>query len=186
MTFSRAWPSGVTDDVTIVTAAALNQLDVDHARAVDGSAGGTYGNVAEIRFTGDFAVEGTVTLDGDTANIAYRAEDLTNANHTLHGEADYYFIPVATSNKNLTLATTTAPVPPIGTVITIRTVSPTPANAFVAYVLSEGNATPIVSLTNDSAGEDGSSWVKCIRRAGGWRAVEWGGDILFDATGLIP
>ena len=42
MTFSLIWPSGLTDGISTVDAAELEQLDTDHAAAIDGTNGGTY------------------------------------------------------------------------------------------------------------------------------------------------
>lgn len=42
MSFSLIWPSGLTDHISTVDSAQLEQLDIDHANALDGLDGGAY------------------------------------------------------------------------------------------------------------------------------------------------
>jgi hypothetical protein len=51
MTFALIWPSGLTDHISTVDSTQLEQLDEDHANALDGKNGGTYSLASQLRLT---------------------------------------------------------------------------------------------------------------------------------------
>ncbi len=52
MTFARAKPAGWTNDTTTITADQINQIDIDHANALDMVGGGSYALGGDITITG--------------------------------------------------------------------------------------------------------------------------------------
>lgn len=58
MSFSRANPLGWAL-YEVLTSAQMNALDIDHANAIDGAAGGTYAPTSKIQFDGDVEWAGT-------------------------------------------------------------------------------------------------------------------------------
>lgn len=64
MTFSRVNPSGWSDG-QLLTASQMNDLDSDHADAIDGAAGGTYSPSSAITISGSgLTVAGALTASG--------------------------------------------------------------------------------------------------------------------------
>lgn len=105
MSFSRVNPGGwaLNDPFT---PAQMNQLDIDHSRAVDGLNGGTYANASTIQFDGRFTTTSITELQGtnsfgsgpgDTQAFAGAAQFLSTAQ----------FDDDATFNGDVTLAGTT-------------------------------------------------------------------------------
>ncbi len=52
MTFSRVKPGGYTDDIDLLPAAELDQLDINTSQAVDGTAGGSFSPSSALQFGG--------------------------------------------------------------------------------------------------------------------------------------
>lgn len=75
MSFSRAKSTGWTDNVDTITAAEMNQIDVNQSRALDGTAGGIYTPSAalDIRGTAGVIINGT----GSATRLRYGSRSLT-------------------------------------------------------------------------------------------------------------
>lgn len=76
MTFARVNPTGWTDGVTSLTSIQLNQLDIDHMRALDGAAGGVYNPSSPLVIGG--AGLTTAELTAATSDIAALEGRLTS------------------------------------------------------------------------------------------------------------
>lgn len=151
MTFSRAKPTGWTDNVDTITAAQINQIDLNQSRAIDGNAGGTYtpsgaltlGGSAGVTIgasntlavagalnvSGTETVTGQVVLSGNNAGIGLRLLTLGDADQTVQGATrDVLMIPVTlTANRAYTILGT-SPVPKTGHVLRIVRASVNMAN----------------------------------------------------------
>lgn len=151
MTFSRAKPTGWTDNVDTITAAQINQIDLNQSRAIDGNAGGTYipsgaltlGGSAGVTISasntltvagaldvsGTETVTGQVVLSGNNAGIGLRLLTLNDADQTVQGATrDVLIIPVTlTANRAYTILGT-SPVPKTGHVLRIVRASVNMAN----------------------------------------------------------
>lgn len=151
MTFSRAKPTGWSDNVDTITAAQINQVDLNQSRAIDGNAGGTYTPSAAITLAGNAGitigasntltvagsmvvsgtetVTGQVVLSGNNAGIGLRLLMLNDADQTVQGATrDVLTIPATlTANRAYTILGTT-PVPKTGHVLRIARASIDMAN----------------------------------------------------------
>lgn len=142
MTFSRAKPTGWTDNVDTITAAQINQIDLNQSRAIDGNAGGTYtpsgaltlGGSAGVTITasntlavagslnvsGTETVTGQVVLSGNNAGIGLRLLTLNDADQSVQGATrDVLQIPATLTGNRAYTIQGTSPVPKTGHVLRI-------------------------------------------------------------------
>lgn len=167
MTFSRAKPTGWTDNVDTITAAQINQIDLNQSRAIDGNAGGTYtpsgaltlGGSAGVTIgasntltvagaldvSGTETVTGQVVLSGNNAGIGLRLLTLNDADQTVQGATrDVLMIPVTLTGNRAYTILGTSPVPKTGHVLRIVRASVNMANTapsnHVSTILFGGTA----------------------------------------------
>lgn len=65
MTFSRAKPTGYTDDIDTLPADEINTIDINQSRALDGTAGGPYAPSSALVIDGQGIQTNKLELDGD-------------------------------------------------------------------------------------------------------------------------
>ena len=142
MSFTRAKPAGYVDDVDVVTAAELNQIDTNQSRAIDGNAGGTYTSSGAIALNGSagfsvgasnpMTVNGTlalagattctgrISLSGNDAGFGLRVYAAGDAPETIQGARyDVVLVPATlTGDRTYTISATT-PVPVTGHMLRI-------------------------------------------------------------------
>ncbi len=163
MAFSRVWPLGLTDGVSRLLAAALNQLDINQSRAVDGTSGGNYTPSAAVNFNGsgfggvqtDTSLSGTYTFgtSGRQACPPTRVT-ITNANVTIRdldaGSAGTLYLvdsSAATSTHTITVKASMAEPCVNGEVIRISFNIPS-ATHDIAVASEGGNSNPIYTSNN--------------------------------------
>lgn len=96
MTFSRVKPAGWTHPDPI-TAAQINQLDADHANAIDGMAGGEYSPGADIKLPGANGIEwGDGRYPKCTSRDLVRMQPLIIAGQSSFGSPDFFLNGAAT------------------------------------------------------------------------------------------
>lgn len=165
MTFARVKPAGWTDDITTITAAELNGLDINQSRAIDGNAGGTYTPSGALAINGSAgfsigasntttlaaatSVTGVVTVSGNNAAVAWRVYNATNASETIEGARyDIIKLPATiTANRTYTIAAA-SPVPATGHILRVvratdDIASTAPSATYTAAVSFGGAATVI-------------------------------------------
>jgi len=179
MTFSRAKPTGWTDDLDTITAAQINQVDTNQSRAVDGTAGGLYTPSPPINIDGFNATTENLFIRGAQAQHPLRIDSTTVTDvaasaappgQILDITVDVYYIDAsvaATGNWTLTLAIASAAIAPVnGAVVRIvRLLN----GVFTIDILPEGGgviAQIPSAYTNQVAGSplyaefwfDGATW----------------------------
>lgn len=163
MTFSRAKPTGWTDDIDTITASQINQIDTNQSRAVDGAAGGLYTPSPAIDIVGLNATTQNLFIRGaqsqhplrvDSTTITDVAASLPSPGQVLDITVDVYYVDgsvAATGNWTLTLAVGSSAVAPVnGTVVRIvRFLN----GAFTIDIESEGGASnPVATIPAAPAG----------------------------------
>ena len=191
MSFTRAKPSGWTDDIDTITAAQINQIDVNQSRAVDGVAGGLSTPTPAIEIggdglivsgsaeiSGDALVSGTVTqtglLDISSGAGIKRDYNVITGSATFDisiggdGVLEGYYR-VNTSVFNVTVNLPHSPAPPNATIATITKTSVAGTNT---VTILDNTASPIATLAGGLQG-----WVECVYSAteNAWRVAKWGG-----------
>lgn len=170
MTFSRAKPTGWTDNVDTITATQINQIDLNQSRAIDGTAGGTYtpsgavtlGGSAGVfigaantltvagtlNVTGQENVSGQLTLSGNDAGIGLRILTANDADQNIQGATrDVVKIPATlTANRAYTILAT-SPLPKTGHILRVVRADLDMANTAPSNhtcTINFGGAAPIV------------------------------------------
>jgi hypothetical protein len=191
MTFSRAKPSGWSDDISTITATEINTIDLNQSRAIDGTGGGTYtpsgaltfggaggvtiANTNTLTVAGAMTVSGTQTLSGQLvlsgsgAAILYRVLSLPDSNLTVLGrQYDVLLVPSnLTATRLYTLTSTGAQV---GHVVRI-----------VRADVNMGNTAPSAFGANLDLGGTGPwamrpskwSYVHVLWTGSQWQPVAW-------------
>ena len=158
MTFTRALPAGWADGVDPITAAQLNQIDVNISRALDGSAGGTYepqnalvidGSAGvNVTTSGVLNIAGTLTMPvvqtvtgglvfSGAGQLSQRVFTAPDADLTFQGgRYDVFRIPATLTGDRTYTVLATSPVPVTGHMLkivrTLRDLSSTMPSSYRA------------------------------------------------------
>ena len=183
MTFTLVWPTGLTDDSSLLRATKLEQLDDEHTKALDGAGGGTVAPSTAIQIDGAGIGSNNLqsTTVGSGATLIRHPQghipqlvDLSSITDTATVQvadmtADVYVLPAAHVNTlTIRLATSTGNLPVEGSILELLRVG-TASNA--ADIESEdAPGTPIATIpaaySNQVANSplnarfyfDGASW----------------------------
>lgn len=180
--FIRVKPTGYTLN-SKVTSAELTQLDIDHAKAINGDEGSTHTPANPVVINGagiettDLTTTGKTTLSGDGAGIACRVGALGDADATVDTTKDVYIAStLATADRTITLNDSSSPVPQLGEVIRFANHISTGVGTF-DWIFQREDSTElgrIKETVNNALGA-----IAFVFTVNGWEGFECGGSGIF-------